>query len=91
MSSPIPTSSTQLPYRRTAPPIIARPVASGCLDSGPDRRRLLFHSYHFPPIGGSGAQRPLRMARFLQKLGWDQVVVTGGGATADRWAPEDEI
>ena len=53
-------------------------------------RRLLFHSYHFPPIGGSGAQRPLRMARFLHELGWDQVVVTGGGATADRWAPEDE-
>ena len=54
------------------------------------RRRLLFHSYHFPPIGGSGAQRPLRMARFLHRLGYDPVVVTGGGATADRWAPEDE-
>lgn len=54
------------------------------------RRRLLFHSYHFPPIGGSGAQRPLRMARFLHEHGFDPVVVTGGGATADRWAPEDE-
>ena len=54
------------------------------------RRRLLFHSYHFPPIGGSGAQRPLRMARFLHEHGYDPVVVTGGGATADRWAPEDE-
>lgn len=52
-------------------------------------RRLLFHSYHFPPIGGSGAQRPLRMARFLGGLGYEPVVVTGGGATADRWAPED--
>ncbi|MGZ8783726.1 MAG: glycosyltransferase, partial [Gaiellaceae bacterium] len=51
---------------------------------------ILFHSYHFPPIGGSGAQRPLRMARFLHELGYEQVVVTGGGATADRWAPEDE-
>ena len=30
------------------------------------------------------------MARFLHELGWDPVVVTGGGATADRWAPEDE-
>ena len=30
------------------------------------------------------------MARFLHELGWDQVVVTGGGATTDRWAPEDE-
>jgi glycosyltransferase involved in cell wall biosynthesis len=54
------------------------------------RRRLLFHSYHFPPIGGSGAQRPLRMARFLHELGYEPLVVTGGGATSDRWAPEDE-
>lgn len=30
------------------------------------------------------------MARFLHDRGWDPVVVTGGGATADRWAPEDE-
>ncbi len=52
--------------------------------------RLLFHSYHFPPIGGSGAQRPLRMARFLHERGYEPHVVTGGGATADRWAPEDE-
>jgi glycosyltransferase involved in cell wall biosynthesis len=29
------------------------------------------------------------MARFLHELGWEPIVVTGGGATADRWAPED--
>ena len=52
-------------------------------------KRLLFHSYHFPPIGGSGAQRPLRMARYLPELGYLPTVVTGGGATSDRWAPED--
>jgi glycosyltransferase involved in cell wall biosynthesis len=51
--------------------------------------RLLFHSYHFPPIGGSGAQRPLQMVRCLEKLGYRSIVVTGGGATEDRWAPED--
>jgi glycosyltransferase involved in cell wall biosynthesis len=51
--------------------------------------RLLFHSYHFPPIGGSGAQRPLKMVRYLHEFGYEPVVVTGGGATADRWAPED--
>jgi glycosyltransferase involved in cell wall biosynthesis len=51
--------------------------------------QLLFHSYHFPPIGGSGAQRPLRMVRCLASLGYRPVVVTGGGATEDRWAPED--
>jgi glycosyltransferase involved in cell wall biosynthesis len=52
-------------------------------------RRVLFHSYHFPPIGGSGAQRPLRLASYLPELGYQPLVVTGGGATADRWAPED--
>jgi glycosyltransferase involved in cell wall biosynthesis len=51
--------------------------------------KLLFHSYHFPPIGGSGAQRPLKILRHLAGLGYDSVVVTGGGATTDRWAPED--
>ena len=51
--------------------------------------RLLLHSYHFPPIGGSGAQRPLKMVRALAHLGYESVVVTGGGATTDPWAPED--
>jgi glycosyltransferase involved in cell wall biosynthesis len=61
------------------------------MDEAPGRAtRLLVHSYHFPPIGGSGVQRPLKMVRCLAELGYESVVVTGGGATADRWAPEDE-
>jgi glycosyltransferase involved in cell wall biosynthesis len=53
-------------------------------------RRLLFHSYHFPPIGGSGAQRPLKMARHLPSFGYEPVVVTRGGPERDgRWTPED--
>jgi glycosyltransferase involved in cell wall biosynthesis len=53
-------------------------------------RKLLFHSYHFPPIGGSGAQRPLKMARHLSELGYEPVVVTRGLAEReDRWAPVD--
>jgi glycosyltransferase involved in cell wall biosynthesis len=51
--------------------------------------RVLFHTYHFPPIGGSGAQRPLKMVRYLSDLGYPSLVVTSGGATSDRWAPED--
>ena len=62
--------------------MIARMPATGT--------KVLFHSYHFPPIGGSGAQRPLKMVRYLTELGYELTVVTGGGATADRWAPEDE-
>jgi glycosyltransferase involved in cell wall biosynthesis len=52
-------------------------------------RRLLFHTYHFPPIGGSGAQRPLKMVRALRELGYESLVVTRAGATTNRWAPED--
>lgn len=66
------------------------PSAAADTDAPPQSRaRLLFHSYHFPPIGGSGAQRPLKMVRYLTELGYDPVVITGGGATTDRWAPED--
>ena len=53
-------------------------------------RKLLFHSYHFPPIGGSGAQRPLKMSRHLTALGYEPMVLTRGGEKrADRWAPVD--
>jgi glycosyltransferase involved in cell wall biosynthesis len=51
---------------------------------------LLFHSYHYPPIGGSGAQRPLKMSIYLAEFGYLPTVVTSGGATGDRWATEDE-
>jgi glycosyltransferase involved in cell wall biosynthesis len=53
-------------------------------------RRILFHSYHYPPIGGSGAKRPLTLSRYLPDVGYDPIVITGAGATADRWAPADE-
>ena len=53
-------------------------------------RTLLFHTYHFPPIGGSGAQRPLKMVRNLPEYGYRSVVVTrGGDEREDRWAPKD--
>jgi len=52
--------------------------------------KVLFHSYHYPPIGGSGAQRPLKMSRYLSELGYDLIVITGSGARVDRWAPKDE-
>lgn len=53
------------------------------------RRRILLHSYYFPPIGGSGSRRPLRMAKHLLAFGYEAVVVTSAGAARDRWAPED--
>jgi glycosyltransferase involved in cell wall biosynthesis len=52
-------------------------------------RRVLFHSYHFPPTGGSGAQRPARMVRYLPELGYEPVVVTAPGPGEERWTPAD--
>jgi glycosyltransferase involved in cell wall biosynthesis len=53
-------------------------------------KTLLFLSYYFPPIGGAGAQRPLKMVRYLDRNGYRSRVVTGPGPVADRWAPADE-
>jgi glycosyltransferase involved in cell wall biosynthesis len=59
-------------------------------DASGQARRLLFHSYHFPPIGGSGAQRPLKMVTYLADHGYESTVVTrGGDDREDRWAPKD--
>ena len=52
-------------------------------------KRILFHSYHFPPIGGSGAQRPARMVRYLPELGYQPIVVTAPGPAEERWTPGD--
>lgn len=49
-------------------------------DRGPqsDRRRVLLLSYHYPPMGGSGVQRALFLARYLCALGWDVHVLRAG-------------
>lgn len=53
------------------------------------RKRVLFHAYYFPPIGGAGAQRPARFVRSLHERGWDPIVVTGPGPSSNRWTPAD--
>ena len=52
-------------------------------------RRLLLCSYFFPPIGGAGAQRPTKFARYLPEVGYQPLVLTGPGGAAGRWAPAD--
>lgn len=39
------------------------------------RRRVLLVSYHFPPVGGAGVQRPAKFARYLPGFGWDATVL----------------
>jgi glycosyltransferase involved in cell wall biosynthesis len=53
-------------------------------------KTLLFLSYYFPPLGGAGAQRPLKMVRYLERIGYRSHVLTGPGPVADRWAPVDQ-
>ena len=53
-------------------------------------RRILFHSYHFPPTGGSGAQRPARLVRYLPELWYEPIVVTAPGPAEERWTPADD-
>jgi glycosyltransferase involved in cell wall biosynthesis len=33
-------------------------------------------AYHFPPIGGAGALRPLKTAKYLPLYGWDPIILT---------------
>lgn len=53
-------------------------------------RQLLLLAYYFPPIGGAGAQRNTKLARYLPELGWRLTVVTGPGTPAYRWTPVDD-
>jgi hypothetical protein len=39
-------------------------------------RRLLLLSYYYPPAGGPGVQRALKMSRYLPRAGWQPTVVT---------------
>lgn len=39
------------------------------------RKRVLLVSYHFPPVGGAGVQRPAKFARYLPDFGWDVSVL----------------
>ena len=53
-------------------------------------KRVLFVTYHFPPVGGAGVQRSVKFVRYLPELGWEPVVLTGPGSADDRWTPADE-
>jgi glycosyltransferase involved in cell wall biosynthesis len=36
---------------------------------------VLFIVYYFPPMGGSGVQRPLKFIKYLRECGWNPIVV----------------
>ncbi|MDP3936532.1 MAG: glycosyltransferase [Deltaproteobacteria bacterium] len=50
-------------------------------------RRVLLVAYYFPPLGGGGAGRPLKLARYLPASGWAVDVLTVRGGI---WSAVDE-
>ncbi|MEN9699749.1 MAG: hypothetical protein RLZZ301_947 [Bacteroidota bacterium] len=40
------------------------------------KKKLLLITYYWPPSGGTGVQRWLHFARYLQELGWEPIVYT---------------
>ncbi len=39
-------------------------------------KRVLVLAYFFPPLGGGGCQRTLKLVRYLEPLGWRSTIVT---------------
>lgn len=39
-------------------------------------KNVLFIVYYFPPMGGSGVQRPLKFVKYLKEYGWNPIVLT---------------
>lgn len=49
----------------------------------PDRlRNVLLISYHFPPVGGAGVQRPIKFCKYLRQFGWEPTVLTAQNPSA---------
>jgi glycosyltransferase involved in cell wall biosynthesis len=42
----------------------------------PGLKKILFISYYWPPSGGAGVQRPLKMVKYLLKSGIEPIVIT---------------
>ena len=52
-------------------------------------KRVLLLAYFFPPIGGAGAQRNTKVARYLPEFGYELTVITGPGGAHYEWTPAD--
>lgn len=43
-----------------------------------DKQRVFIYARLFPPLGGGGVQRPLKLAKYLGRLGYRVIVLTSG-------------
>lgn len=39
-------------------------------------KKVLIIAYAFPPVGGSGVQRPVKFIKYLREFGWEPMVLT---------------
>lgn len=46
-------------------------------------KKVLIIAYYFPPIGGGGVQRALKMAKYIGEFGWEPHILTV--------APQDHV
>jgi len=47
------------------------------------KKKVLFISYLYPPIGGGGVQRSLKFVKYLSRMDWDITIVTVDGNVYD--------
>lgn len=53
-------------------------------------KRVLILAYYFPPLGGVGVHRAVRLATHLHEYGYEPRVITGPSSAEVAWAPPDE-
>lgn len=56
--------------------------------NAPYHRRVLIITYYWPPSGGSGVQRWLKMAKYLPQFGWEPVIYTPENPELMAWDEE---
>ncbi len=64
----------------------------------PHTGRAILISYEYPPTGGSGAQRPSKLARYLPACGWSVDVITAAhqrfpwnDTSLERWGESESV
>lgn len=53
-------------------------------------KKVLFIAYYFPPIGGSGTQRPVKFVKYLPQFGWRPYVISTDQPYGDGSEGRDE-
>lgn len=53
-------------------------------------RKVLLIAYYFPPIGGSGVQRPAKFVKYLPEFGWQPYVISTDRPYGDGAEGRDE-